>query len=124
MTAFWTYMNCPMGFESRSARICLAYPPLEDECPLAKPPPFFILSDGTRVQKEEKRDGGVYVTYSSRIPQLLQTCRLSRQVSLETWRVVLSGYQREGYRVPWRNMLAAIAWNLHLLHLAGRDESK
>lgn len=118
MTAFWTYMNCPPGFESRSARICLAYPPLEDECPLEKPPPFLILPDGTRVQKKEKRDGGEYITKTSRIPQLLQTCSLSRQVSLETWREVLTAYQLEGYRVPWGNMLAAIGWNLHLFHQA------
>ena len=111
MTAFWAYRDCPPRFEDKSGGICLAYPSLSNES--AKPPPVLVLSDGTKVWKKER---GEYVNKTSRIPQLLQTCRASRQVSLETWREVLMAYRREGYRVPWGNMLAAIAWNLHLLH--------
>ena len=114
ITAFWAYTHCPRGFGEESAGICLAFPSLSDES--AKPPPFLVLSDGTKVWEKEERDRGEYVTKTSCIPQLLQTCRASRQVSLETWREVLMAYRRDEYRVPWGNMLAAIAWNLHLLH--------
>lgn len=113
MTTFWTYSDCLPGFESRSAKICLAYPP-------ARPPPFMTLSDGTRAWTKEKRDRGEYITKTSRIPQLLQKCRLSRHMSLEMWKDILSEYQLEEYRVPWGNTLAAIAWNLYLLHQADR----
>lgn len=119
-TAFWTYSNHQPLSNWACGKICLACPPLSDSYPPAKPPSFLVLSDGTKVWKMEKTDRGECITKTSRIPQLLQICRLSRQVSLETWRHVLTAYQLDGYRVPWGDTLSAIAWNLHLFHQAGR----